>query len=858
MGGDAAAVDTELNQLEEVILCKVQQRIPTRLSEETYIVKVCKYHDLAEAGHIDLNNFKRAFAPFTQGIFDQDVRLIFDRYACDGALFYKQFAAEFVRGTRRDQAQGLMLGSEAEAAQAWEGPEDALLRMKTFLCGKGPQAILGLATAFREMDPDNTRAVGGDAFHTIIGELFSPETGCPVPEGTADQIFQIFQQQYAPGQLAYDEFLQAFKDEPLSTERRDVVRAAFRRMDTNSEGLVDINDMMRLFNPGRHPQVCDGSRQADDIVEEFVETFQDCIAYRRGQRSYPTTLVAWEEFEDYYKFVSACCESDALFCAVLQRVWDLDKAPNTSIEKRAALARPAAGIPAKSRTGLHHWQSNTLPTNVTHNTFDEPVNINSVMNRLRRSITKRGLRAAVDVVKHFYAADDDVDDLLDMYDFRRACQASGIVLQDAEEQVVFDVCGVDPTGDHRHGRMVHLQRFLQALHGPMPGPRQVLVERAFRALGGALGDEDSVVNPATLKQNFCAEAHPLVVKGEMDAGVLLGEFLDTFSLLAHVRGGCQNGEVAFSDFMAYYEVVSSLVESDALFDILMHRLWPIDAQTQEIPPDSPTRSPSKRERWAAPVFDAGDQAVPRQRPCAAAVTALPPESHRRFSRTVPPVSLSPEKNGTGSAMTRSSIVFSESFSGELSAMLERLRASLSRRGLKAWRTLSERFQQYDNKKNGGIMRGDWQRVHRTMGLGLSPEEQEAVFKSFAQGRRDGSMDYCACLRAVRGPLAERRTALVGRLFDELREGGDIVPGAVLKARFDARSTPMCALGSRDAASERADFEGAVDYFSGDGGLDAQSFTDFFTMLSSAYPEEDEFKLMTTTAFGIHGASIGGC
>lgn len=107
---------------------------------------------------------------------------------------------------------------------------------------------------------------------------------------------------------------------------------------------------------------------------------------------------------------------------MLQRVWDLDKAPNTSIEKRAALARPAAGIPAKSRTGLHHWQSNTLPTNVTHNTFDEPVNINSVMNRLRRSITKRGLRAAVDVVKHFYAADDDVDDLLDMYDFRRACQ----------------------------------------------------------------------------------------------------------------------------------------------------------------------------------------------------------------------------------------------------------------------------------------------------------------------------------------------------------------------------------------------------------------------------------------------------
>merc|ERR1719162_1221388 len=113
---------------------------------------------------------------------------------------------------------------------------------------------------------------------------------------------------YAPAQIAYDEFFQALKEEP-GPDRRASVRAAFRR----------------------------------------------------GQRSYPTNLVAWEEFEDYYKFICGCFESDAQFIMTLTRAWDLDKSPSDSIETRHHQAAPAAGIPPKGRSGLHHWQENTLP-----------------------------------------------------------------------------------------------------------------------------------------------------------------------------------------------------------------------------------------------------------------------------------------------------------------------------------------------------------------------------------------------------------------------------------------------------------------------------------------------------------------
>merc|ERR1719198_1852669 len=109
--------------------------------------------------------------------------------------------------------------------------------------------------------------------------------------------------------------------------------------------------------------VSDGSRSADEVHAEFLETLRDVVSYRRGQRSYPTNLVAWEEFEDYYKFISGCYETDGLFCSILQKVWDLDKVPDMAIEARASMAAPAAGLPPKSRAGLHHWQTNTLPTN---------------------------------------------------------------------------------------------------------------------------------------------------------------------------------------------------------------------------------------------------------------------------------------------------------------------------------------------------------------------------------------------------------------------------------------------------------------------------------------------------------------
>jgi len=233
------------------------------------------------------------------------------------------------------------------------------------------------------------------------------------------------------------------------------------------------------------------------------------------------------------------------------------------------------------------------------------------------------------------------------------------------------------------------------------------------------------------------------------------------------------------------------------------------------------------------------------------------ESHRRFLRKEPQVPAEGQQNGPTfgasqfSPITKSSIIFDEAGTSELSVVCGKLRQSLARRGLKGWRALIERFQQYDNRRNGTIMRLDWERINKTLGLGLSPEEKECMFKTLSIQRRDGAMDYRECMRQMKNTLPPRRQALVAALYEHLKEDDqDLVSIQKMSDFFDARNSPMCMLGKKDPQQATIEFFEAVDYFSDGGAFDPQGFADFFAMVSGVHEEDYEFDLMTSATFGL--------
>lgn len=348
---------------------------------------------------------------------------------------------------------------------------------------------------------------------------------------------------------------------------------------------------------------------------------------------------------------------------------------------------------------------------------------------------------------------------------------------------------------------------------------------------------------------------------------MLAEFLDTFSQLAHVLGGCENGMVHFSDFLSYYEVVSSTIDNNTLFDLILQRVWDVPSQDTRDPanserPMSPRRQHASHEEQPTQLRAASPMREKRPPPHAGPSAYFKPErgqngqeygssdqqqvgseSHRRFGRLA-------DGAPKCSAITKSSIVFDEAGHSQLGPVIVRLRTALALRGLKGWQGIVQRFQHYDYRRNGTVMRLDWQRIVKSMGLGLSPDEQELVYKALSQARKGAYMDYIELLQLLRGSaLDEERAASVANLFQALGNGGAVAK-ETLVAQFDARSSPQCLLKRKDPRQAQEEFLGAIDFFVPGAELDEMKFSELFAMVSAVHEDDDEFRLMTSSAFGV--------
>jgi Ca2+-binding EF-hand superfamily protein len=56
--------------------------------------------------------------------------------------------------------------------------------------------------------------------------------------------------------------------------RTKLVDKAFSKLDKDGSGSVDINDIKGVYDASHHPDVKTGKKTEDDILLEFLETFE--------------------------------------------------------------------------------------------------------------------------------------------------------------------------------------------------------------------------------------------------------------------------------------------------------------------------------------------------------------------------------------------------------------------------------------------------------------------------------------------------------------------------------------------------------------------------------------------------------
>jgi len=115
-------------------------------------------------------------------------------------------------------------------------------------------------------------------------------------EGEVATLFRTFDYDNS-GLISYDEFLCTVRG-PMSPYRKSIVVKAFAKLDKDGNGYIDINDLKGVYNASKHPDVLSGKKTEDQILQEWLETFE--VHHSMRTNGAPDHIVTKEEFDKYY------------------------------------------------------------------------------------------------------------------------------------------------------------------------------------------------------------------------------------------------------------------------------------------------------------------------------------------------------------------------------------------------------------------------------------------------------------------------------------------------------------------------------------------------------------------------------
>lgn len=114
---------------------------------------------------------------------------------------------------------------------------------------------------------------------------------------------------------------------PMNKRREALVRKAFKVIDADGSGVLDISDIRGRYNAKKHPDVMSGKQTEEDILYEFLDTFEAAYSIKHGNSKTRDRSVTMDEWLEYYQSISASCDNDDYFELMMTNTWNLDNKP---------------------------------------------------------------------------------------------------------------------------------------------------------------------------------------------------------------------------------------------------------------------------------------------------------------------------------------------------------------------------------------------------------------------------------------------------------------------------------------------------------------------------------------------------
>jgi len=95
------------------------------------------------------------------------------------------------------------------------------------------------------------------------------------------------------GSIDFDELIRGVRG-PMNAKRLNITRRAFQKFDKDGSGEIDINDLRGVYNASNHPDVKAGKKTEDEVLGEFLETFE--MHHASKMKHERDQIITYEEF----------------------------------------------------------------------------------------------------------------------------------------------------------------------------------------------------------------------------------------------------------------------------------------------------------------------------------------------------------------------------------------------------------------------------------------------------------------------------------------------------------------------------------------------------------------------------------
>lgn len=118
---------------------------------------------------------------------------------------------------------------------------------------------------------------------------------------------------------------------------------------------MGIEDIKGKYDASKHPDVKAGKKTEDEVLKEFLETFEMHHNVANGMKA--DGQITIDEFIEYYTNISAGIDSDAYFDLMINNAWNLDGRNNTENLPYAGSSQKISHVSAREKWRQDHHRN---------------------------------------------------------------------------------------------------------------------------------------------------------------------------------------------------------------------------------------------------------------------------------------------------------------------------------------------------------------------------------------------------------------------------------------------------------------------------------------------------------------------